>query len=73
MAWKQGFALVAFRGTEADSIHDIVTDAQFAFTDWDNLDEQVHKGFRDALDLVWPQLMTAIKPLGRSSCLVYRA
>lgn len=63
VAWKQGFGLVAFRGTEADSIQDIITDAQFAFADWDNLDEQVHKGFKDSLDLVWPQLMTAIKPL----------
>ena len=55
--------MAAFRGTEADSIHDIITDAQFAFADWDNLDERVHKGFREALDLVWPQLVAAIKPL----------
>ena len=63
IAWNRNFTLVAFRGTEAESIHDIVTDAQFAFADWDNLDERVHKGFRDALDLVWRQLVTAIKPL----------
>jgi triacylglycerol lipase len=63
VAWRQGFTLVAFRGTEADSIRDMITDARFALVQWDKLDERVHDGFRDGLDRVWCQLLAAIEPL----------
>ena len=59
IAWNDQFALVAFRGTEPDSVLDIVTDARIPLIAWDVPHERVHAGFEDALEEVWPQLLAS--------------
>ena len=64
VAWNDRFACVAFRGTESRSILDLVTDARIPFVRWDSPGEQVHAGFKDALEEVWPGLMAVLTTLG---------
>ena len=46
------FSIVAFRGTEATSIADVLTDVKIAKDDWDYGGE-VHKGFLEAFRNAW--------------------
>jgi pimeloyl-ACP methyl ester carboxylesterase len=46
-------ALIAFRGTQADSFNDVSTDANFPLTTWPKRG-RVHQGFADALLSVYP-------------------
>jgi triacylglycerol lipase len=46
------FAIVAFRGTEADSLSDMLTDITFAKKPWRH-GGQVHQGFHEAFDKAW--------------------
>ena len=55
VAHNDAFLAVAFRGTERDELEDVVTDLSF----WPTESEyggRVHKGFKVALDRVWPEL-----------------
>jgi Lipase (class 3) len=53
-----GAVVLAFRGTEPD-LADFATDARTWQTDWPT-GGQVHKGFAQALDSVWPQIEHAL-------------
>jgi len=64
VAWNHAFALVAFRGTQPDSLIDVLTDALIGLKDWDVPGERVHSGFKEALDVVWDQIVTELTPLG---------
>lgn len=57
--------LIVFRGTEAMDLKDWLTDAQFNLTDGPikNTQNEVHRGFHEALDAAWPQLESAIAEL----------
>jgi triacylglycerol lipase len=68
VAWKESFAIVAFRGTEPDRILDLIADARFKLQPWDRPDERVHIGFKDALDSVWSKTLEVLreKAPGRS-------
>ena len=64
VAWNHAFALVAFRGTQPDSVVDVLTDALVGQKEWDMAGECVHAGFLEALDVVWDQVVDALTPLG---------
>lgn len=53
--------IVAFRGTEPDSIGDWMRD--IAVGQRDRSGGEVHRGFADALDEIWPAMMTEVKRL----------
>jgi triacylglycerol lipase len=57
VTWNDRFALFAFRGTEPDSIRDIVTNVRIPLIAWDVPGERVHSGFNGALADVWPQVV----------------
>ncbi|MEO7190891.1 MAG: lipase family protein [Vicinamibacterales bacterium] len=61
VAHSANAAIVAFRGTEPDEWKDVLTDVQLAQVPWDA--GQVHKGFADALDAIWPVLKPKIDAL----------
>jgi triacylglycerol lipase len=63
VAWNHAFAIVAFRGTEPDSILDILTNANIPLKQWDVPAERVHSGFMDALDDVWDDVAAVLAPL----------
>src|SRR5262245_516119 len=63
VAWTARFALAAFRGSEPDSLPDILTDIRALLKPWDEPNETVHHGFREALDAVWPEVVAALTPL----------
>jgi len=53
---SDGVALVAFRGTEPDSIEDLLTDARAHFTPWPEAGGRVHAGFAAAARAVLPSV-----------------
>ncbi len=59
--------IVSFRGTEPKAPADFITDAQFKLTSIGWIDAipqaHIHKGFLDALDDVWPLLVTEQRKL----------
>ena len=60
LAWNDALAIVAFRGTQADSLQDLITDAAIPVGTWDQLPgELVHSGFLEALDAVWQDIAQA--------------
>jgi triacylglycerol lipase len=61
LAWHPDFVLVAFRGTEPDEWKDSLTDANLLLVSWTA--GRVHKGFRDAIDLIWPTLEDRLESL----------
>jgi len=63
VAWNRAFALVAFRGTQPDSLIDVLTDALIGLKGWDVAGERVHAGFMEALDVVWDPVVAALTPL----------
>ncbi len=64
VAWNDAFVVVAFRGTQSDSILDVVTDLRVELIAWDVAGERVHSGFRSALNDVWDELFDLLKELG---------
>ena len=64
VALFNGFAIVAFRGTESTSLADIVMDAKFAKDDWKH-GGKVHEGFLggfDKAEKAWRKALSAISP-----------
>ena len=59
--------IVVFRGTDISSLKNLLTDARFKPTEFEE-HGLVHRGFLDALDAVWPDLESRIAQLadGRS-------
>jgi hypothetical protein len=56
-AANENFAMLAFRGTEADDRQDVLDDADLALSDETHRPSggRVHRGFQRALDRVWDQ------------------
>jgi len=63
VAIHRAFAVVSFRGTEPDSLRDILADVKLALKPWKVAGERVHDGFQDALEDVWQPLREALEPL----------
>ena len=60
LAWNDALAIVAFRGTQADQLQDLITDATFPLGAWDQQPgELVHSGFLEALEAVWQEIAKA--------------
>jgi triacylglycerol lipase len=58
------FAIVAFRGTEATSLADVLTDVKFAKTKWDQ-GGRVHDGFFEAFSNAWQAMPSPLPPKAR--------
>jgi pimeloyl-ACP methyl ester carboxylesterase len=58
VAWRNDYVIVAFRGAEFDEWEDIVAPAKFDLVPW--LAGNVHRGFKDAFEAVWPKLEDAV-------------
>ncbi len=56
--------LISFRGTEAGSLGDIVSDALVPLVPWTH--GTVHLGFKAALERVWPAIVSTLEPLASS-------
>jgi len=61
IAWQTNFVIVAFRGTEPDEWEDMLTNAQITLVPW--LAGKVHRGFKEAIDAIWPTLDTELNTL----------
>ncbi|HSS52343.1 MAG TPA: lipase family protein [Thermoanaerobaculia bacterium] len=59
LAFNKEFAIVAFRGTQADDWRDLFDDSRFALTDWMN--GRVHCGFKAAFLRIQEKLSAALK------------
>ncbi len=57
--------MIVFRGTQQRDLMDWLTNVRFRLVDGPikNVENKVHRGFYEALDLAWPQLETAITDL----------
>jgi hypothetical protein len=65
LAWTDSFAIVAFRGTEADEWKDIFVDGHFALVAHRE-GTRVHAGFKRSLEGAWPGLSVRLQDLARS-------
>jgi len=63
VASNPNFAIVSFRGTEPDKLRDILADVTLALKPWKVAGECVHEGFEHALEVVWSDLLGALRPL----------
>lgn len=61
IAWQNGFVIVAFRGTEPDEWQDMLTNAKIKLVPWQA--GKVHRGFKEAIDEIWPCLEAELKTL----------
>ena len=74
------FAIVAFRGSEIwkknekfdlkKVIADLMADVDIRLTDWQN-GGKVHRGFKEALGEVWPDLLPHIRELHEKGCKIW--
>ena len=74
------FAIVAFRGSEIagkrekvdlnGAVADLRTDIDFRLTDWEQ-GGKVHRGFKEALDKVWPDLLPHIRKIQEKGCKIW--
>lgn len=74
------FAIVAFRGSEIsrkrettdlnEMVADLKTDMDIRLTDWEQ-GGKVHRGFREALDKVWPDLLPHIRKIQEKGCKIW--
>ncbi|POM24573.1 Lipase (class 3) [Actinomadura rubteroloni] len=55
--------VVAFRGTEPGELRDWLTDCGALMVPYASGDGMVHLGFEQALDAVWPEILTAVREL----------
>lgn len=63
VAGKDNFLIVCFRGTSSGT--DALVDLKFRKTDAYGGHGRVHRGFKGALDSVWPELEEVVKELGK--------
>ena len=63
LAWNDRTIIAAFRGTEPTALEDWMTDAQIALVHGPR--GHVHRGFQDALDVVWERLSGALSEIRR--------
>jgi triacylglycerol lipase len=61
VAWKADAVIVAFRGTQPNERVDILHDVEFPKVAWDRPGEQVHEGFRAALEAAWSGVFAEIQ------------
>ena len=61
LAWNADFVIVAFRGTEPDEWSDVLTDVKIQLVPWTV--GEVHRGFKEALDSIWPTLAAELAAL----------
>jgi hypothetical protein len=61
VAWGADHVIVAFRGTEPDQWPDVLTDLKVAQVPWTT--GQVHSGFAEAIDDIWPKLTAKLDAL----------
>jgi hypothetical protein len=66
VAWGSSFLIVAFRGTESDQWDDIFDDLKFRQEAWGGGAKLVHRGFKDALERVWPGMEPLVEHLGET-------
>ncbi len=66
VAHNAAFILVAFRGTERDEFEDIRVDLKFTLMASET-SGKVHRGFKNALDAVWPDLSRYLSHLHSES------
>ncbi len=62
VVYGSDFVVAVFRGTQPDQWKDIVTDVQMALVPWPT-GGLVHRGFRAALDSIWPALTDSLSRL----------
>jgi len=62
VAYAADHVIVAFRGTQSDQWNDIVSDVEIALVPWPT-GGLVHRGFRTALDAIWPALLDTLNRL----------
>jgi triacylglycerol lipase len=63
VAWRDGVVIVAFRGTEPDEWQDMLTNAKIQLVPWSA--GQVHRGFKKAIDDIWPTLEPKLNALSQ--------
>lgn len=63
VAWNDHVVFVSFRGTEPGEPGDLLDDLTFALVPWDKPGQQVHLGFKLALDRVWTALSSRLASL----------
>jgi hypothetical protein len=65
-AEDRSFIIVAFRGTQPERGANVWSDVDFPRTQWRE-GEQVHEGFKHALDVVWDDLAAALRSVAGAS------
>ena len=80
MASNDKFAIIAFRGSEIwkrkekfdfnKTFADLRADVDIRLTNWPK-GGRVHRGFKEALDEVWQDLLVQIKWLGHKGCKIW--
>lgn len=60
---ETGKRVLAFRGTQVDKFRDVVTDLRFLKTKGPAGYGRVHRGFKNALDLIWGEVVAFLVPL----------
>ena len=80
VASNDRFAIVAFRGSEiarkrekadlSGMVADLKTDMDIRLTDWEQ-GGKVHRGFKEALDEVWPDLLPHIRKIQEKGCKIW--
>ena len=80
VASNDKFAIVAFRGSEIwrkreefdlkEVIADLKTDIDIWLTDWQQ-GGKVHRGFKEALEEVWPDLLPYVRKLYKKGCKIW--
>ena len=63
IAWNDSFVIVAFRGTQPDELHDLFDIARFKLTEWKFGGGEVHAGFLDAHNNIWPTVENTLRRL----------
>ena len=80
VASNDKFAIVAFRGSEIwkkketvdlnEVFSDLKTDIDIRLTDWEQ-GGKVHRGFKEALDEIWPDLLPYIRKVQDKGCKIW--
>ena len=80
VASNDRFAIVAFRGSEiwkkkektdlSEEVSDLKTNIDIRLTDWEQ-GGKVHRGFKEALDEIWPDLLPYIRKIQGKGCKIW--